>query len=174
MAILGLFPMACLGISVQKTTAGRMVFGIEVSGETLASRQHIRSVSGYAGSDNTDEGKHVFRTSFLNFFPSIGRSFNLIPRIKSTVLIGPDLGIGLRSQNIYDYTIQSLELNHTYRTNGPKIDFRPRIEVVNYLGKVGLSVGYSHGLTNYPEASHTPSESANSRYIRIGFQYRIR
>ena len=87
-------------------------------------------------------------------------------------MIGPDLGIGLKSQNIYDVTIESQEWNWTYRTNGAKIDFRPRIEFINYLGKMGLSLGYSHGLTNYPEAS--PSESANSRYLRVGFQYRIR
>ncbi|HSI78732.1 MAG TPA: hypothetical protein VK957_22755 [Lunatimonas sp.] len=162
-----------LGISVQKETEGQLVFGIEVSVESLASRQHIRSVSGMIPEAiNTDAGKHVYRTSFLKFFPSIGRSINLIPRLKSTVMIGPDLGIGLKSQNIYDVTIESQEWNWTYRTNGAKIDFRPRIEFINYLGKMGLSLGYSHGLTNYPEAS--PSESANSRYLRVGFQYRIR
>lgn len=70
-----------LGISVQKTTAGRLVYGIEPSGESLASRQHIRVVSAQAGSDNTDEGNYFYRTSFLNFYPSIGRSINLIPKI---------------------------------------------------------------------------------------------
>jgi hypothetical protein len=163
-----------VGIQYLKITPKNFMFGLQLSFESLSSKLTIENAYGEINW-TVDEGKTILTSNFINLFPSVGQRVKLFEGVDSDFLAGFDLGIGLSSTERYSLTTsQGNGMSGTNEREAPGIDFRPRIEFVNYYKSFGLSIGYSHGLTNYQAGMDGSNREAKSRYLRFGLSYRLK
>lgn len=162
-----------IGIHVQKITSRNFIYGLQMSFESLESKLTIDNAYGEINW-TVEHGEATLTSRFINLFPSIGQRVNLLKNVDSDFLLGSDLGIGLSSKERYSVgTGQGSNVSGTYEREIPGIDFRPRIEFVNYYKSIGFTVGYSYGLTNYLRNMDGANRDARSRYLRLGISYRL-
>ena len=162
-----------LGVKVQFITPKNLVYGLGLSYESLSSKLRINEAYG-EGTWNIDEGKTIFSSDFINLFPAVGRRVKIFDRFDTDFLVGADFGIGLASKEHYSLTTnQGNEISGTNKRELPTLDFRPRIEIISYYKRFGLSIGYSYGLTNYEGDLDGGNREAKSRYLRFGLNYRL-
>ena len=162
------------GIQFQQLTAKKFIYGLQLSYESLSSKLTIDNAYGEI-TWSVEDGETILTSNFINIFPSIGQRVNLFKDIDSDFLFGFDFGIGLLSKEKYNLTTnQGHYISGTNERELPNIDFRPRIEFINYYKNFGLSIGYSYGLTNYQSGFEGGDREAKARYIRFGLNYRLR
>lgn len=162
------------GIQFQRLTSGSFIYGVQVSYESLSSKVTIDNASGEI-TWTVEEGKTILTNNFINLFPSIGQRVSLFNGVDSDFLVGTDFGIGLSSNEKYSLTSnQGDEISGRNERKIPNLDFRPRIEFVNYYKGFGLSIGYSYGLTNYQSGLSGGNKQVNARFVRFGLNYRLR
>ena len=162
------------GIQFQRLTSKDFIFGLQLSYESLSSKLTIDNAYGEI-TWSVKEGKTILTNNFINLFPSIGQRVKLFKGIDSDFLFGFDFGIGLSSKEKYSLTSnQGHQISGTNERDIPNIDFRPRIEFINYYKSFGLSIGYSYGLTNYQSGLDGGDREAKARYLRFGLNYRLR
>jgi hypothetical protein len=162
-----------IGFQYQKITQKKFIYALQLSYELLSSKLTIDNAYGEI-TWTVDEGKTILNTNFINLFPSIGQRVKLFEGIDSDFLAGFDFGISLSGKERYSLTTsQGDEMSGTNERDTPGIDFRPRIEFANYYKNFGLSIGYSHGLTNYQAVLDGSDRDVKSRYFRFGFSYRL-
>jgi hypothetical protein len=162
------------GIQFQQMTAKDFIYGLQLSYESLSSKLTIDNAYGEIVWSVKD-GKTILTNNFINIFPSIGQRLKLFNGIDSDFLLGFDFGIGLSSTEKYNLTSnQGHRISGTNERDIPNIDFRPRIEFINYYKNFGLSIGYSYGLTNYQSGFEGGDREAKARYLRFGLNYRLK
>ena len=162
------------GIQFQQLTAKKFIYGLQLSYESLSSKLTIDNAYGEI-TWSVEDGETILTSNFINIFPSIGQRVNLFKDIDSDFLFGFDFGIGLLSKEKYNLTTnQGHYISGTNERELPNIDFRPRIEFINYYKNFGLSIGYSYGLTNYQSGFEGGDREAKARYLRFGLNYRLR
>ncbi len=161
------------GVQLQKFAPGNFIYGLQLSYESLASRLSID----YASGDIpwvVREGETILRSNFINLFPSIGQRVNLIKGIDSDFLLGADLALGLSGKEKYNFTTtEGDESSGSNSRDIPNLDFRPRIEFVNYYKNVGLSIGYSYGVRNFQDGLDGANREVYSRYLRLALNFRL-
>lgn len=163
-----------VGIQFQQLTRNNFIYGLQLSYESLSSKLTIDNAYGEINW-SVENGKTVLTNNFINLFPSIGQKVKLFKGVDSDFLFGSDLGIGLSSTEKYSLTTnQGHKISGTNERELPNIDFRPRIEFVNYYKNFGLSIGYSYGLTNYQSGLDGGDREAKARYLRFGLNCRLR
>jgi hypothetical protein len=163
-----------VGLQFQRLTTKKFIYGIQLSYESLSSKLEIDNAYGEI-TWTVKEGKTVLINKFFNVFPFIGQRVKLVEGIDSDFLLGFDFGIGLSSMEKYSLTTnQGQEISGTHERDLPKVDFRPRIEFVNYYKDFGFSVGYSYGVINYRGDLDGGNRQVNARYLRFGLNYRMR
>jgi len=165
-----------LGFNAQRITDSYFLFGIRSSYESLSSSINVDKVFNITSSGgdtwNAYDSKTILTSQFINLFPFLGNRFNLIDGFKSDLIFGLDIGVCLKIEE--HATVNANQ--QTYKTTqdwGKKWDYRFRVEFVNYYKKVGLSLGYSHGLRNYLGESLGRETNACSKMIRLGLVYKI-
>ena len=162
------------GVQIQRITKRNFIYGIQLGYESLSSKLDLD----YAYGEITwfaDEGETILTTNFFNIYPSIGQRFKLISGIDTDLLVGFDLGVGVSTKEHYSLTTtQGDEISGTNDRVTPNLDFRPRIELINYYKKFGFTVGYSYGLTNYQPEMNGADKEVYSRYLRLGLCYRLK
>ena len=162
------------GIQFQQLTSKNFMYGLQLSYESLSSKLTIDNAYGEI-TWSVEDGETILTSNFINIFPSIGQRVNLFKDIDSDFLFGFDFGIGLLSKEKYNLTTnQGHYISGTNERELPNIDFRPRIEFINYYKNFGLSIGYSYGLTNYQSGFEGGDREAKARYLRFGLNYRLR
>lgn len=163
-----------VGFQLQKLTSNNFIYGLQLSYESLSSKLAIDNAYGEI-TWGVKNGKTILTNKFINLFPSIGQRIKIFNGFDSDLLFGFDFGIGLSSKEKYSVTSnQGHEISGTNEREIPKIDFRPRIEFINYYKNFGLSIGYSYGLTNYQGGLDGGDRVARARYLRFGLNYRLR
>jgi hypothetical protein len=151
-------------IQAQRITKSSIIFGLQTSYESLSSRVKFENTNGY--------GKLTY--GFLNFHPFFGKRIVLVSGINSDLTVGTDLGICLNSKESAIFTNPEHVISGNSSSSRMKdLDIRPRIEFTNYYKNIGLSIGYSFGLTNYISGSSGSNQQVYSRMIRIGITYRL-
>lgn len=161
------------GIQYQRISREEIIYGIQLGYESLSSRIDLDHAAGEF-MWNVDDGKTILANTFVNVFPSLGKRINAGGNIDIDVLLGCDFGFGLASVEQYSVTNdQGLEMSGDYDRDIPTVDFRPRVEMINYFGNFGVSIGYSLGLTNYQAGLDGADREARSRYLRLGLSYRL-
>lgn len=153
------------GIQSQRITKSKTIIGLQVSYESLSSKVQFNCLNGY--SNLSDQ--------FLNFHPYWGKRIKLIKGISSDMTLGTDLGICISSKEYIRYaTVDGNTNSETLNVNKKTtLDIRPRFEFTNYYKKIGLSIGYSYGITNYNSGSSGSNQQVYSRMIRIGLDYSL-
>lgn len=163
-----------LGAQIQKITKKNFIYGIQLGYESLSSKLAID----YAYHNVTyyiDEGETILTTNFFNIYPSLGQRFKFFKGVDTDLLAGFDFGLGLSTKEHYSLTsTQGDELSGTNDRETPNLDFRPRIEIVNYYKTFGFTIGYSYGLTNYQPEMTGANREVYSRYLRLGLSYRLK
>lgn len=163
-----------VGVRFQQLTRSNFIYGLALSCESLVSKLSIDNAAGLFFM-SVQDGKTILSNNFINLFPSIGQRVEIVRGIDSDLLFGFDFGFGLSSKEKYSATLdQGNEISGTNKREIPTVDFRPRIEFINYYKNFGLSIGYSYGLTNYQKGLVGGDREAKSRYLRFGLSYRLR
>jgi hypothetical protein len=162
-----------LGVQLQQLTRKNFIYGLQLSYESLSSKLTIDNAYGEI-TWSVEDGQTILTTDFINLFPSIGQRVNLFKKVDTDFLLGFDLGIGISSKEHYNLTTsQGDQISGTNEKEEPPIDFRPRLDVVNYYKNFGLSIGYSYGLTNYQSDLIGADKEVYARYLRFGICYRL-
>src|SRR5690606_40890209 len=124
------------------------------------------------------EGRTYLNTSFINLFPYLGGRFNINEQVFDLVG-GLDIGYVISSREKGDAKSIDNAQFHIETSRDRKnieLDFRPRIQLSTDFDKIGLYIGYSHGLRNYKGnldggGGH---KGAYSRMWRVGLSYRLK
>jgi hypothetical protein len=162
-----------IGLQFQRTTSVRFLFGVQIAYESLASRIDIDNVYGKVNW-TVEEGSTRLRNQFVNFYPFAGGRLEIIEKLRTDIGLGFDLGLCLSSTEHGKIKISRGEVITTLMERSkPDIDVRPRVQLTNYYGRVGLSLGYALGLTNYTSRMIGANRTNESRYARIGLSYRL-
>ena len=129
-----------LSVHLQKLTPKNFIYGLQLSYESLSSKLAIDRAYGKILWTVSD-GHVILTSNFINLFPSVGKRFKFIEGVESDLHVGLDLGIGLSSKERYRLTTSlGGEFSGSNEIKIPNIDFRPRIEFINYHKRFGLSV----------------------------------
>ncbi len=165
------------GAQVQRITKSTFIAGLQVGYESLSSK--VKIVGAYDATTYwalpMDDGKTILTNNFVNLNPFIGKRFELKSNVKIDLKFGFDFGVCLSSTEKYDITqAQDDHITGSVSRNKPNLDFRPRIEMVNYYKQIGFSIGYSYGLTNYTSGLDGADRVTQSRYFRLGLSYIIK
>jgi len=175
----------CYGFSgfIQRVSKTNHIIGVDFGYEDLRSKVLINHVyselltADFAGHPpyNIATGKAFFSTHFINLFPYIGRRYNL-KHASIDLKGGCDLGY------ILDAWVKgngTTDAGVRFSVNGPPktmtLDFRPRLQVSANYHQLGIYVGYSFGLANYPGSYYSNTgKGCYSRLIRFGLSYKIK
>ena len=167
---------------IQRVSKTNHIIGVDLGYEDLRSKVLINQVLDHkyfetAGYFYEATGKVFLSTHFINLFPYIGRRYHL-QKTSIDVKGGFDLGY------ILDANVKGDAVTDTgdrYSVNGPPktmtLDYRPRLQVSADYHKLGVYVGYSFGLANYPRSRYYYSDTGKgcySRLIRFGLCYKIK
>ena len=169
----------CDGLSADLTrvTRRRLLLGISLGYEALRSKVSLTSVNWYNGIDGYTFAAHGhtdLSSRFINLFPSAGYRFTP-GKLNVDLTGGLDLG----------YCLSAWENGKAYASNGATFsssrgrktvsaDIRPRLQLSAGFHKTAAYVGYSYGWSNYMAGYVGGSNSAYSRLLRFGLQYRLK
>ena len=123
------------------------------------------------------QGRTYLNTSFINLFPYLGGRFHLKEHAIDLVG-GLDIATAASAKekgvaNSIPTDVFHIETSRD-RTN-LKTDLRPRIQLSTDFNKVGVYVGYAHGLKNYTANYDGGTNNGTySRMWRIGATYRLK
>lgn len=162
-------------LQTQKVTKNKDVFGVSISYEKLTSnlKTKILEESGTSNSipKLTDGGKITLTNSFATISPFVGHR---IATRKSTTDLsaGFDLALCLKSHEVGKVSSNN-EIYTDFVDNiaKPAIDIRPRLQINTCYNRLGYSLGYSLGLTNYQTQQ---TNKAFTNYLRFGISYKLK
>jgi hypothetical protein len=174
-----------LDLQWQKLIKSNYLFGFEIGYESLSSKVKIEKLWGGYNYEVSD-GKTILTHQFLNLHPYFGKRIKLFKELKTDLTLGLDIGLCLNYKehatvnctNGIKFEMTQYEIHQFLYDTKPTYDLRPRLEFINYYKKIGLTVGYSFGLTNYTPGSiwavnKVWTYRVYSRMIRIGLAYKF-
>lgn len=165
-----------LSLNARKVTKSNFIFGADLGYEMLRSKVKLEyfDVIGDIASDF--RGRTYLNTSFINLFPYLGVRFNVNEQAFD-LMGGLDIGYVLSSREKGDAKSIDNAQFHIETSRDRKdinTDLRPRIQLSTEFDKIGLYVGYSHGLSNYRANLTGLNADAYSRMWRVGISYRLK
>jgi len=164
-----------LSLDLRKVTKHRLILGADLGYEMLRSKVDLKYTDVIGDIASSFEGRTYLNNSFINLFPYLGGRFT-INKQNFDLIGGLDLGYLLSSREKGDarsvdnagFHIETSEDRLSVRT-----DFRPRIQLSTDFDKIGIYVGYSHGLRNYKANLIGLDTHVYSRMWRVGLSYRL-
>lgn len=161
-----------LATQVQRVTAVGNVFGLQAGYEVLRSRVQIHNVFDQHDFGIPSTGYTVMANHCFTAHPFFGHRF-AVKSMNLDLTAGPEIGFLRRSYEKgkakTNYSTYTTSLNHAH----PKLDVRVRINLTTYYKHVGMTVGYSLGLTNYRKAHAGVIDEAYLQIFRLGLSYQI-
>jgi hypothetical protein len=167
-----------VALQQQRVTKGRLLLGLQAGYERLRSRVNLVLLY-YPGADYLPSiggrsGRTHLINEFVNVHPFVGRRFGLGQMLTLDVTAGADLGLLLHSQEKGRATDdQGHAVTSDLERPQPGLDLRPRLNLTTYYKRTGLSLGYSHGLTNYRRNWVGGVNEACAQVWRLGVVYRL-
>ena len=162
------------GIQVQKISKSNFIWGLQTGYESLSSGVNIDNAFGEI-TWSVKSGQATLTSQFINIKPLIGKRFEIAKNFKTDLVFGLDFGICLSTKEKFNLTTnQGFDVGGSLDRTRTRVDFRPRLEVNNYYKKIGLSIGYSYGLTNYTSGLDGVTRETMTRYFRVGLIYLIK
>ncbi|HEX8428247.1 outer membrane beta-barrel protein [Hymenobacter sp.] len=156
---------------VQRVTRKNSLLGVQAGYEVLRSRVSIASVS--ARGFNVQTTGHTSLTNqFINIHPFFGHRFALAT-VDIDLTAGPELGLLRRSHEEGKATAQGQTYITDLDRSHPDTDVRVRLNLTTYYKHIGLSLGYSRGLTDYYGGYVGGTNEVYSQVFRLGLAYRI-
>ncbi len=173
---LGNVPATTYGASlaVQHEYKNHFLLGLEAGYENLRTRINVENYQIDDMIFNTENAYSITRNHFINIFPSAGYNFSLAGNVDISLRGGADFGLGLSSSSRLVVREVFEDDQYTDRDGlAPGLDFRPRIEAKISGKRLGLTVNYSHGVTNWLNGWAGGPTELYMRVWRAGVQYRI-
>ncbi len=122
--------------------------------------------------DTLKAGKALIRNRYLNLQPFVGKRV-CYKKVDLDITAELDFGVGLSSREKAVIISSAGKYIVTTKRPLPTVDFRPRLNLTGYYRAFGLSLGYSHGITNYSAGQYGNRPEVYSRMWRIGVAYRL-
>lgn len=158
---------------LQRVTAGQALFGVQAGYETLRSRTQVVSVVDRTNMLVETDGRSTLTNSQLNLHGFLGRRFG-VGEVALDLTAGPEVGVVLQSEeNAFAVAYGGARYTTSLGHNPPELDLRGRANLTAHYQRVGLSAGYSYGLTNYRESELGSTGAAYSQVFRVGLSYRL-
>jgi hypothetical protein len=161
-----------LAAQVQRVAPKGGVWGVQTGYEVLRSRVRIHNVFDRHDFGTSSTGYTALFTHGINTHPFFGHRF----AVKSTqvdLTAGPEVSVLLRSHERGDAqtarTTYSTRLEHGH----PGLDVRARVNATAYYQHLGLTLGYSHGFTDYRKTQAGVNGEAYLQAFRLGLLYRL-
>jgi hypothetical protein len=165
-----------LSADVTRKTKKGFLFGADLGYEVLRSLMTIDGING--GNDKGTfqlkaTGQTFLNYHFINLFPHIGQRFSV-----------KDFDIDISGGLDINYCLKTLESGKATDENGLEYttsrdrktisyDPRPRIQLNVKKAKIGIYVGYSHGVVNVKQGFVGGVNECVSRVTRLGLTYQI-
>ncbi|SEI72378.1 Outer membrane protein beta-barrel domain-containing protein [Dyadobacter sp. SG02] len=173
---LGNVPTTTYGASltVQHEYKNHFLLALEAGYENLRTRINVENFQVDDMIFKTENAYNITRNHFINIFPSAGYNFPLAENLDLSLRGGADFGLGLSSSSRL-VVREVFEDDHYTDRDGltPGLDFRPRIEAKISGKRLGLTVNYAHGVTNWLNGWDGGVNQLYMRVWRVGVQYRI-
>ena len=164
-------------LQAQRVTKWHFIYGLQAGYESLSSKARIDDIATflmgpYLNISISRDSKAILTNQFIIFHPFAGSRLNIIKGIKTDFTFGADFGFCTSSEET--------DIVHTDKGNAdmksklakPKVDSRLRVDFINYYKRIGLTIGYSYGLTNY-EAKMIPGGKVYSQMFRLGLVFKL-
>jgi hypothetical protein len=160
-----------VGVNFQKVTSQNVIFGLQLKYESLASKIILERAEGDIA-EPLLSGRTIFRNNFISLTPVLGKRFELIKNQKTDILVGLDFSKSIQSTERYSGTTTLGEkISGTKERDILSFDVRPSIQLTQYFGKMGISIGYVYGLANYRSNLAGKTNGASVRYFYTGVVY---
>ncbi|MEJ8756769.1 outer membrane beta-barrel protein [Pontibacter sp. H259] len=161
-----------LNLQLQRVTNYNLLLGMQLGTEQLRSEVGINRITGFRQTAEAT-GEATLKLNAITAQPYFGWRL-------TTKLVDLDLTAGVDASYIikskYKGEATDADGNNIsiYREQSKKeLDFRPRVGVTAYKNKLGLSISYAHGLTNYRADWDGSNLELYSRVFRLGLLYRL-
>lgn len=155
---------------IQRTTPKQSLFGVQAGYEVLRNQVGVDKITGFRFVEPAS-GYIRLTNKTINLHPYFGRRLSH-KTVDLDLTAGPEFGLILSTREQQKITL----LGETTRTDNTRadsyIDLRARINLTAYYKRVGLSTGYSVGLTNYNDDADGDYE-VYSQFVRLGLAYRL-
>jgi len=165
-----------LSFNIRKITKSNFILGADLGYEMLRSKVKLEYFDVIGDIATSFKVRTYLNTSFINLFPYMGKRFNVSEQTFDLVG-GFDVGYILSAREKGDAKSidnASFHIETSVDRKNIKTDFRPRIQLSTDFDKVGLYVGYSHGMVNYKARFEGSNTRVYSRMWRVGLTYRIK
>jgi hypothetical protein len=133
---------------------------------TLNSSGSVQSYKSYNATGNNYLNNH-----FITLNPFIGYRFKYCD-----LAMGVDLSYYLKASQKGNATTQDGIKYSVFIGNYPRnvdIDVRPRVQLSSKYKRIGVSLGYSYGVTNYYHLT-TIAPRLTTRLVRFGISYQLK
>jgi len=167
--------LACgFAAQFQRITDKNLILALHSGYETLRSEVEIVGVSGeFSESPGIIAGQTIFENRFVTLHTAIGQRFK-VKNLDIDLLVGPEIGLNTASHENGEAETENGILFTTARERSLQdIDVRLRSSIAVYFDILGLTAGYSYGLTNYSADLIGANRERYSRFIRFGLTYRF-
>ena len=157
---------------VQHITGKSFLYGVQAGFESLTSQVAVILVSGGLFYPYATNDRARLRIQYATLHPFIGRRFGN-DRVSIDATAGVDVSTGLTERLLGETTSNGSSFTTPYDSRPlPAVDVRPRLNLTGYYRAFGLTIGYSHGLTTYPNDPFGAAK-ITSRMWRVGVVYRL-
>jgi hypothetical protein len=160
---------------VQHLTKGGSLFGAQAGYEMLRSRVKIQYVFSESSADPNAEGHTHLNHQFINTHVFFGHRF-AVSGMDLDLTGGPEVGFlqKVREKGQATYNNKQAEIKtDVARYVSTKADVRARLNLTGYYHRVGLSLSYAHGLTNYRKGYLGGTNDLSTQVFRAGLVYRF-
>ena len=172
-----------IALQVQKVTIRHFIYGVQAGYESLSSKVKIINYPRYYNPASSaaypaypyaaGRGKAILTNEFFNLHPFVGYRMNILNGIKTDLTFGADVAFCLSSQEKATFNSIYGSFDTKVKREKPEPDTRLRVNLNNYYKHIGLTVGYSYGLTNYEKGMIGASPKAYSQMIRLGLIFKF-
>ena len=158
---------------VQRVTAHNLVLGAQVGYEWLRSRVKVTEVYTGRGLPTSVTGHTELINRFVNTHLFLGRRFT-VKSVSLDATLGPELGWRRNTREKGEASGSNVFIRTDLERNSyADLDVRGRANLTAYYRQLGLSVGYSYGLTDYKRNYVGGVNDLTSRMLRVGAVYRL-
>jgi hypothetical protein len=160
---------------VQRVTHGGSLWGVQAGYEMLRSQVKITQVFREFNADPIAEGHTNLNHQFINTHVFFGHRFAL-SATELDFTGGPEVGFlrGMHEKGVATFDNNQAEVKTDVKYEGRrKADVRARVNLTAYYQRLGLSLSYAQGLTNYRRNYVGGFNELYTQVFRAGLVYRF-
>jgi hypothetical protein len=156
---------------IQRVTPKRSVFGVQAGYEVLQSRVDVTEI--WAFRLQTPVSGHTTLTNkTINVHPFFGHRL-AYKTIEFDLTAGPDIGFVLSAREEIDAVAGGEKFSMENTRADSYLELRARLNAAAYYKHIGLTAGYSRGLTNNYGGAIGIEGEVYSQFFRLGLAYRL-